>query len=185
VMRAGRAHGLPAKIHVNQFNAMGGVELALGLGALSLDHLEELSAIDLQAFSESLNRGETTFVTALPGCSHFLGIPYAPGRQLIDAGLPLTLATDFNPGSAPSGNMTLAVQLAIVKMKLRPLEAIAAATLNGAAAMKLEGQEGAIVPGRKANLILSKPMSDLVDLGYRFGEDPVENVLINGCWIRD
>lgn len=185
VMRAGRTHGLPAKIHVNQFNAMGGVELALGLGALSLDHLEELSAIDLQAFSESLNRGETTFVTALPGCSHFLGIPYAPGRQLIDAGLPLTLATDFNPGSAPSGNMTLAVQLAIVKMKLRPLEAIAAATLNGAAAMKLGGQEGAIVPGRKANLILSKPMSSLVDLGYRFGEDPVENVLINGRWIRD
>lgn len=185
VLEAGVAAGLPAKIHVNQFVAMGGVPLAVQFGALSVDHLEVLGEGDLSALASAFASGQIIFPTALPGCSHFLGIPYTPARELIDAGLPLALASDFNPGSAPSGNMTLAVQLAIVKMRLRPLEAIAAATLNGAAAMGLSDVAGAIATGRPANLILSKPMDNLVEIGYRFGEDPVENVLINGRWMRD
>lgn len=184
VLEAGQSAGLPAKLHVNQFNALGGVALAVAHGALSVDHLEELTNEDLAALQTAFEAGQITFPVALPGCSHFLSIPYTPGRKLIDAGLPLVLATDFNPGSAPSGNMTLAVQLAIVKMRLRPLEAIAAATINGAAAMGLADVAGSIATGRAANVILSKPMEDLVEIGYHFGGDPVDNVLINGMWMR-
>lgn len=184
ILEAGQAAGFAGKLHVNQFTAMGGVALGVAHGALSVDHLEEMTPEDLAALQGAFQAGQVTFPTALPGCSHFLGIPYTPGRALIDGGLPLVLATDFNPGSAPSGNMTLAVQLAIVKMRLRPLEAIAAATINGAAAMGLSDVAGAIAVGRAANIILSRPMGDLVEIGYHFGSDPVENVLINGRWMR-
>ena len=180
-LAAGAAAGIPAKVHVNQFNAFGGVELCAKWSARSVDHLEELNEADIPALQSTLNRPEgPMFPVALPGCSHFLSIPYTPGRELIDAGLPLVLATDHNPGSAPSGSMRLAVQLAIVKMRLRPLEAIAAATLNAAAAMDVSGEVGAIAPGYRANLLLTRPMDDLIEIGYRFGEDPVERVFMNG-----
>ncbi len=180
-LEAGRQAGIPAKVHVNQFNAFGGVALCAEFGARSVDHLEELDDADIPALQSTLNRAEgPLFPVALPGCSHFLSIPYTPGRALIDAGLPLALATDHNPGSAPSGSMRLAVQLAIVKMRLRPLEALAAATLNSAAAMDVADEVGTLTPGRRANLLITKPMGDLIEIGYRFGEDPVERVFMNG-----
>lgn len=184
VLKAGNAAGLPAKIHANQFQVLGAVPLATSMGALSVDHLEELEQADVEALARAAETPTPVFATALPLCSHFLSIPYTPGRRLIDAGVPLAIATDYNPGSSPSGNMTLAVQHAIVKMRLRPLEAIAAATINGAAAMGLSDVAGAISPGRAANLIVSRKMKGLIDLGYDFGHDPVENVLINGHWMR-
>jgi imidazolonepropionase len=180
-LEAAAAAGIPAKVHVNQFNAFGGVGLCAQLGAVSVDHLEEIGEGDIAALQSTLGRsGAPMFPVALPGCSHFLSIPFTPGRELIDAGLPLALATDHNPGSSPSGSMRFAVQLAIVKMRLRPLEAIAAATLNGAAAMGVAHEVGAIAPGHRANLLLTKPMDDLIEVGYRFSEDFVERVFMNG-----
>ena len=172
---------LKAKVHVNQFSTLGGVAACVEHGALSVDHLEELSDEDLAALETTLERNkQPVFSVALPGCSHFLGIPYTPVRRLMDAGLPVALASDHNPGSAPSGNMTLVVQLAIIKMGMLPLEAIAAATINGAAAMELSHEVGVIAPGWRANLLITKPISGLEQIGYRFGENPVEKVLING-----
>ena len=172
---------LKAKVHVNQFSTLGGVAACVEHGALSVDHLEELSDEDLAALETTLERNkQPVFSVALPGCSHFLGIPYTPVRRLMDAGLPVALASDHNPGSAPSGNMTLVVQLAIIKMGMLPLEAIAAATINGAAAMELSHEVGVIAPGWRANLLITKPLNGLEQIGYRFGENPVEKVLING-----
>ena len=172
---------LKAKVHVNQFSTLGGVAACVEHGALSVDHLEELSDEDLAALETTLERNkQPVFSVALPGCSHFLGIPYTPVRRLMDAGLPVALASDHNPGSAPSGNMTLVVQLAIIKMGMLPLEAIAAATINGAAAMELSHEVGVIAPGWCANLLITKPLNGLEQIGYRFGENPVEKVLING-----
>ncbi len=184
-LAAAHALGLPAKVHVNQFNAFGAVELCAEWGARSVDHLEEMGDGDLEALLGTLGRAEGPMMpVALPGCSHFLSIPYTPGRAIIDAGLPLALATDHNPGSAPSGSMRLAVQLAMVKMRLRPLEALAAATLNGAAAMDVQGEVGAIAPGYRANVLVTRPMADLIEIGYRFGEDPIERVFMNGVELK-
>ncbi|MDE0871938.1 MAG: imidazolonepropionase [Flavobacteriales bacterium] len=172
---------LKAKVHVNQFSTLGGVAACVEHGALSVDHLEELSDEDMAALGTTLERNkQPVFSVALPGCSHFLGIPFTPVRRLMDAGLPVALASDHNPGSAPSGNMTLVVQLAIIKMGMLPLEAIAAATINGAAAMELSHEVGVIAPGWRANLLITKPLNGLEQIGYRFGENPVEKVLING-----
>ncbi|MDG2209029.1 MAG: imidazolonepropionase [Flavobacteriales bacterium] len=172
---------LKAKVHVNQFSTLGGVAACVEHGALSVDHLEELSDDDLAALKTTLERNkQPVFSVALPGCSHFLGIPFTPVRRLMKAGLPVALASDHNPGSAPSGNMTLVVQLAIIKMGMLPLEAIAAATINGAAAMELSHEVGVIAPGWRANLLITKPLNGLEQIGYRFGENPVEKVLING-----
>lgn len=180
-LEAGAAAGLRAKVHVNQFTAMGGVAVCAKWGARSVDHLEELGEGDVEALVDAMAQpAGPMFPVALPGCSHFLSIPFTPGRALIDAGLPLVLATDHNPGSAPSGSMRFAVQLAIVKMRLLPLEAIAAATLNAAAAMDLAGEVGAIAAGYRANLLVTRPMADLIEIGYRFSEDPVERVFMNG-----
>lgn len=172
LMEAGARYGLPAKIHVNQFNAFGGVAAAVRHGALSVDHLEELDPVDVRALA-----GSKTMPVALPGCSFFLGIPYTPGRTLIDAGLPLALATDFNPGSAPSGNMNLVVALACNKMKLTPEEAINAATLNGAYAMGLSSETGSITVGKRTNLILTKRNVSVSSFGYRFGSPLIQQVI--------
>ena len=121
---------------------------------------------------------------ALPLCSHFLGLPYTPGRKLIDAGLPLTLATDHNPGTSPSGNMTEVVRLGSLKMGLEPIEAIAAATLNGAAAMELEDKVGTITPGKLANFFVTREMSGLEEIPYRFNDVVVDKVYVNGeLWV--
>ena len=177
--------GLKSKVHVNQFNEIGGVNLCVKKRSLSVDHLEVCGAEAIQALIEGVEAGaleesHPTYPVALPGCSHFLGIPYTPARSLIDAGLPLVLATDHNPGSAPSGDMGMAVRLGSLKMGMTPLEAIAAATLNGAAAMELSHEVGALGRGHRANFILTKPLEGLQELAYRFTDPYVDKVFVNG-----
>lgn len=175
IVEAAKVFGLKAKLHVNQFNSFGAVEAAINLGALSVDHLEVMTEKDIKLLSQS-----STIGTALPGCSLFLGIPYAPARELIDNNGIVALATDYNPGSAPSGNMNLMVSLACAKMKMTPEEAISAATLNGAAAMELSSEMGSIEKGKKANLIITKKLNSYSFLPYNFGHNHIESVLVNG-----
>jgi imidazolonepropionase len=175
ILKAGSAYNLRPKIHVNQFNILGGVALGVKHNALSVDHLEELDEDDIEALKNS-----DTIPVALPGCSYFLSIPYTPARQLIDAGLPLAIATDYNPGSAPSGNMNFVVSAACVKLKLTPEEAINAATINGAYAMGISNMYGSITRGKKANLIITKPLNHYSEIPYAFAHNPVEQVIING-----
>jgi imidazolonepropionase len=178
VMVAGIKHGLVPKIHVNQFTTLGGVAAAVQHGALSVDHLEELSEADVEAL-----KGSETMPVALPGCSFFLGIPYTPARRLMDAGLPVALATDYNPGSAPSGNMNFALSLACTQMKMLPEEAINAATLNGAYAMGLEKELGSITVGKRANLLITEQLPSFGALPYNFGMPTVSQVVINGAFL--
>tara|TARA_B100000809_G_C15135400_1_gene530354 strand:- start:2971 stop:4206 length:1236 start_codon:yes stop_codon:yes gene_type:complete len=175
VLKAGIEHGMIPKIHVNQFNAFGGVALGIEYHALSVDHLEEMTADDIIALKNS-----NTMPVALPSCSYFLSIPYTPGRAIIDAGLPLALATDYNPGSTPSGNMNFVVSTACIKMKLTPEEAINAATINGAYAMGISNSYGSICRGKKANLIITKELPSYYHLPYAFGDNAIETVIING-----
>jgi imidazolonepropionase len=175
LLEAAKKHGLLPKIHVNQFNAIGGVAAGVKYNALSVDHLEVLTAADIDALT-----GSETMPVALPSCSYFLSIPYTPGRDLIEAGLPLALATDYNPGSTPSGNMNFVVATACIKMKLTPEEAINAATINGAYAMGLSETHGTITKGKVANLIITKPIPSYGFLPYAFGSNCIESVIIKG-----
>ncbi|WP_460219053.1 imidazolonepropionase [Psychroserpens sp. MEBiC05023] len=175
ILQAASQYNLTPKIHVNQFNAFGGVALGVKYNALSVDHLEELNPEDISILQDS-----KTIAVALPSCSYFLSIPYTPGRQLIDAGLPLALATDYNPGSTPSGNMNFVVSTACIKMKLTPEEAINAATINGAYAMGISNRYGSICRGKKANLMITKTIPSYHYLPYAFGENNIETVIING-----
>ncbi|MDB4015585.1 imidazolonepropionase [Flavobacteriaceae bacterium] len=175
ILQAAQAYGLVPKIHVNQFNAIGGVAVGVQYNARSVDHLEILTDADVAVL-----QGSKTMPVALPGCSFFLGIPYTPARKIIAAGLPLALASDYNPGSAPSGNMNFIVSTACIHMKMTPEEAINAATINGAYAMELEEEVGSITVGKKANLILTKALSSLTFLPYAFGSSNIEQVYING-----
>ncbi|MCC1484162.1 imidazolonepropionase [Winogradskyella immobilis] len=175
ILKAAKKHYLIPKIHVNQFNILGGVALGVKHNALSVDHLEELNNDDIVALKNS-----NTMPVALPACSYFLGIPYTPARQIIDAGLPLAIATDYNPGSTPSGNMNFVVSTACIKLKMTPEEAINAATINGAYAMGISSMYGSITRGKKANLIITKPMDDYSSIPYEFGDNPVGQVIING-----
>lgn len=175
ILAAGAKHGLKGKIHVNQFNAIGGVAIGVAMDALSVDHLELITEEDLLALDNS-----QTMPVALPGCSLFLDIPFTPARAIIDRGLPLALATDFNPGSAPSGNMNLVVSLACLRMKMTPAEALNAATINGAYAMGLEHSHGSITRGKKASLIITDPLEDFSHLPYDFGQNHIDQVILNG-----
>jgi len=175
LLEAAQPYGLIPKIHVNQFNAIGGVAAGVAHNALSVDHLEVVEAADIQALLES-----DTMPVALPSCSYFLSIPYTPGRQLIDAGLPLALATDYNPGSTPSGNMNFVVATACIKMKLTPEEAINAATLNGAYAMGLSKTHGSITKGKSASVMITKKIPSYGYLPYAFGSNLIETVIIGG-----
>jgi imidazolonepropionase len=175
VLEAGKKYGLTPKIHVNQFNAIGGVQAGVDFDALSVDHLEVLTEADILALKNS-----NTMPVALPSCSYFLGIPYTPGRQLLNAGLPLALATDYNPGSTPSGNMNFVVATACIKMKLTPEEAINAATINGAYAMGLSETHGSITKGKKANVIITKNIPSYGYLPYAFGSNLIDQVILNG-----
>ena len=167
--------GIRAKIHVNQFNSFGGIGLALKYDALSVDHLEVLTEQDLS----KLKKGSTMPV-ALPTCSYFLGINYAPGRKIIDNGLPLAIASDFNPGSSPSGNMNFVVSTACIKMKLTAEEAINAATINGAYAMGISDKVGSITEGKVANLIITKDINSINEIPYSFGSGKISKVILAG-----
>lgn len=179
ILTAGKQNGLVPKIHVNQFTIMGGVQIGVKHHALSVDHLEILDSNDLNALKNS-----NTMPVALPSCSYFLGIPYTPARQIIDAGLPLALATDYNPGSTPSGNMNFVVSTACIKMKMTPEEAINAATVNGAYAMNISNTHGSITKGKKANLIITKAIPSYAYLPYAFGSNLIDVVFINGIKIN-
>jgi len=175
ILKAGKRHGLTPKIHVNQFNAIGGVQVGVKHKALSVDHLEVMRNEDIEALKKT-----STMPVALPGCSFFLSIPYTPARKIIDTGLPLALATDYNPGSSPSGNMNFIVSTACIKMKMTPEEAINAATINGAYAMGLEKEVGSISVGKDANLIITNPIPSYGFIPYAFGDNLIENVYIKG-----
>lgn len=175
IMEAGKKYGLTAKIHVNQFTAINGIEACVKHNALSVDHLEIVTDEDVEVLKNS-----NTMPVALPSCSFFISIPYTPARKIIDAGLPLALATDFNPGTTPSGNMNLVVATACIKMKMTPEEAINAATINGAYAMGISDTHGSITKGKKANIIITKPLSSYYQLPYAFGSNLIDTVLING-----
>lgn len=175
ICRAGQAHGLIPKIHANQLHRSGGVQAGIAVNALSVDHLETIGKEEIDALRKS-----DTIATALPGAAFFLRMAYPPARELIDAGIPMALASDYNPGSCPSGNMNLVVSLACIQMKMLPQEAINAATLNGAYAMGLGDEVGSITPGKRANLIFMRPVPSLAFLPYAFGTNCIDRVMING-----
>ena len=175
ILEKGTEFGLRAKIHANELANSGGVQVGVEMNALSVDHLERIEQPEIDCLINS-----NTFPVALPSTSFFLNLPYAPGRAMIDAGLPLVLASDYNPGSTPSGKIPFLLSLACLKMKLLPEEAIAAVTINGAAALELEQSHGSITKGKIANLIITKPMRNIAFMPYAFGSDHIETVIING-----
>jgi imidazolonepropionase len=175
ILKAGKHYGLTPKVHVNQFNAIGGVQVSVQNKALSVDHLEVVTNEDLDILKHS-----DTIPVALPSCSFFLGIPYTDGRKIMQNDLPLALASDYNPGSTPSGNMNFVVSLACIQMKLTPEEAINAATINGAYAMNLSEELGSISRGKLANFIVTKPITSYNFIPYNFGNHCIEQVYIKG-----
>jgi imidazolonepropionase len=175
IMEAGKTHGLIPKIHVNQFNAINGIAAAVKHNALTVDHLEIVTDEDIEVLKNA-----DTMPVALPSCSYFISIPYTPARKMMEAGLSLALATDFNPGTTPSGNMNFVVATACIKMKMTPEEAINAATINGAYAMGISDTHGSITVGKKANLIITKEVSSFYQLPYAFSSNLIEHVFIAG-----
>ncbi len=175
ILTAAKQYHLTPKTHVNQFNSIGGIEVSVKHNALSVDHLEVLSEEDL-----SILKGSETMPVALPSCSFFLGIPYTPARKIIDSGLALALATDYNPGSTPSGNMNFVVSTACIKMKMSPEEAINAATINGAYAMNVSNTLGSITKGKIANFMITKEIPSYGFLPYSFGSNLIDSIYIKG-----
>jgi imidazolonepropionase len=178
ICRAGLGFGLKPKLHVNQLNSIGGIESAIKLNALSVDHLETMTDSDVRLLS-----GSNVIGTLLPTAAFFLRMPFQPARQLIDAGCAIALATDYNPGSSPSGNMNFVIALSCIQMKMLPEEAVNAATINAAYAMELQDQLGSITIGKKANLIFTKPIPSLAYLPYSFGANLIDKVMIHGQFI--
>jgi imidazolonepropionase len=183
IARAGAAYGLKPKLHVNQLNSTGGIEVGLDVDALSVDHLETLTDTDIEYLSGIKKRRKECWqglCTLLPTAAYFLRMQYPPARRLIDSGCAVALASDLNPGSSPSGNMNIVVSMSCIQMKMLPAEAINAATLNGAAAMELQHELGSITAGKKANLIFTKQVPSLAYLPYAFGSNLIDKVMING-----
>ncbi|MFN3299183.1 MAG: imidazolonepropionase [Sediminibacterium sp.] len=178
ICNAGLSFGLKSKIHANQLHASGGVELGVQIGAVSVDHLETMNEAAIQALSKS-----NTIGTMLPTAAFFLRMPYQPARELIRANAALAVASDYNPGSSPSGNMNFVVALSCIQLKLLPEEAINAATINGAFAMELDKEVGSITIGKRANLIFTQPIPSLAYLPYSFGTNLIDKVMINGRFI--
>ncbi|MDE7129428.1 MAG: amidohydrolase family protein, partial [Alistipes sp.] len=175
IMRCGAEYGMRAKIHANELDISGGVEAGVRHGALSVDHLERMGDEQIEAL-----QGSKTMPTMLPGAAFFLGMSYPPARKMIDAGLAVALASDYNPGSSPSGNMRMVVSLASIKMKMTPAEAINAATLNGAAAMGESARYGSITRGKVANMFVTKPLPSLAFLPYAHQTPVIRHIVLNG-----
>src|SRR5688572_20900640 len=178
ICRAGMNYGLKPKIHANQLGLSGGVETGVKLGAISVDHLETMNDRTIETLGTS-----GTIGTLLPTSAFFLRMPFQPARELIDAGCAIALASDYNPGSSPSGNMNLVVAISCIQMKMLPEEAINAATINGAYAMELQNEVGSITVGKKANLIFTKPVPSIAYLPYAFGSNNIDKVMIAGEWV--
>ncbi len=179
ICKAGMKYGLKTKLHVNQLNSIGGIEAGIKLNAVSLDHLEVMNDEEIKLLAASNATG-----TMLPTAAYFLRMPFQPARKLIDAGCAVALASDLNPGTSPSGNMNMVVSMSCIQMKMLPEEAINAATINGAYAMELGKELGSITKGKKANLILTKPIPSIAYLPYAFGSNFIEKVMINGGFIN-
>jgi imidazolonepropionase len=175
MLEAGAKYGLPGKVHAEQLSHTGGIAAGVKARAISVDHLEYCNDTDIE-----LLRSSKTMATILPGAAFFLGLPFPPARKMIDAGLPIAIGSDYNPGSSPSGNMKLMMSLACIQYKLNPEEAINASTLNSAYAMQLQNEIGTITPGKRANLLLTKKMSTAAMLPYAFGSDMIEGVYVSG-----
>ncbi len=175
IIQAATKHGLKAKIHVNQFTAINGIAMCVEENVLSVDHLEIVTDADIAA----LQKG-TTIPVALPTCSYFISIPYTPARKMLEANLPLVIASDYNPGTTPSGNMNFVVATACIKMKMTPEEAFNAATLNAAYALEVQNEYGSITKGKKASFFITKPIHSIYAIPYNFGSDLVETVYLNG-----
>jgi imidazolonepropionase len=175
IVEAGKRYGMKPRIHANQLHRSGGVQVGVKTGAVSVDHLENIGEEEIDLLRQS-----NVMPTALPGAAFFLNLPFPPARQLLDAGLPLAIASDYNPGSAPSGNMPLMIALACIRMRLTPEEAINAATLNTAAALGLSEVVGSITPGKKANIFITKPIPSIAFMPYAFGSTIIDTVLLNG-----
>ena len=179
ILKAGNKIGLIGKTHVNQFNSIGGVKTSVENNAISVDHLETMKEEDFNNLT-----GAKCMPTLLPSCSFFLGIPYAPAKEFIKRGLPIALASDFNPGSSPSGNMNLVSALGCIKLKLTSEQVINATTINSAYAMKLDKELGSIMVGKKANLFITKPIPSYKYLHYSFGENLIDIIILNGEVIK-
>ena len=178
ICRAGKQYGLKPKLHINQLNSIGGIETGISLNAVSLDHLETLTPEEIEMLGQFNGCS-----TLLPTAAFFLQMPYQPARSLINAGAAVTLASDYNPGTSPSGNMNFVISLSCIQMKMLPEEAINAATINGAFAMEIEKDYGSITVGKKANLIFTKPVPGLAYLPYSFGNNLIDKVMVNGSFI--
>ncbi len=179
VIEAGHKYGLKPKVHVNQFTSIGGIQKAIEWNAISVDHLEVMSENDFESLSNS-----DTIATLLPSCSFFIDIPYAPARKLITKNIPFALASDYNPGSSPNGNMNLVNALAAIKMKISPQAAINASTINGAYAMELADKTGSITIGKWANINISSEINSYGFMPYSFGQNHIEKSMIKGTWIN-
>ena len=175
ILRAGNKYGLRGKTHVNQFNSIGGVKASIDNGALSVDHLETMREEDFSAFKDS-----DCIATLLPSCSFFLGIPYSPAQEFLTRNIPFNLASDYNPGSSPSGDMNFVASLGSIKLKMNAEQVINATTINGAYAMGLNNELGTITVGKKANLFITKPMPSYQYLHYSFSENMISKVIIEG-----
>ena len=179
ILEAGVKAGLKPKIHVNQFNAFGGVQAGVKYNAVSVDHLEEMNEEDFDTLKDS-----NTIATALPSCSFFLSIPYAPVKEMIEKGLAVCLASDFNPGSTPSGNLSFVYSLACIKQKLTPQQALNALTVNAAFALEVEDTLGSITKGKQASFMITKEIPSLAYIPYSFGENQIDSVVINGKMVN-
>ncbi len=177
ILRAGMQNGLKPKMHVNQLNSIGGIGIGIKVNAVSLDHLETMQEKEI---IELENSGWKGICTLLPTAAFFLRLPFPPGRKLIESGLAIALASDYNPGSSPSGNMNLVIAMACIQMKLLPEEALNAATTNGAFAMGLGHSVGTISVGKIANLIISSPVPSLAYLPYSFGNGHIDKIIVQG-----
>ena len=175
IMEEGKKYGLKPKIHANQLNISGGVQVGVKTHAVSVDHLESMGQEEIDALI-----GSNVMPTMLPGAAFFLRTTYPPAREMMKAGLPLAIATDYNPGSAPCGKMPFMLSLACVQMKMTPEEAINASTINSAYAMELQDTHGSITVGKVANVFITKPMPSVAYMPYAFGSDVVDQVILNG-----
>ena len=175
ILEAGIKYGLRPKIHANEMAISGGVQVGVKYGAISVDHLEQMGDAEIECL-----KGSETMPTILPGCAFFLNLPLSPARKMIDSGLPVAMASDYNPGTAPSSNMQLILSMACIRYRLTPEEAINATTLNTGYAMGVNDQLGSIAVGKRANFIITKPIPTYEYLPYAFGENKVEAVFIGG-----
>ena len=180
IVEAGKQHGLVPRLHANQLGRSGGVQVGVKTKAISVDHLENIGAEEIETL-----KGSSTMPVALPGAAFFLGLPFTPARQIIDAGLPVAIATDYNPGSAPGGSMPFNISLACIKMRMLPEEAINAATINTAYTLNLLQSHATITKGKVANAFITKPMRSVAAIPYGYSNNPVSQVILNGKLITE